>query len=50
MPRRPTTPRVTAASRRNIKKAQFSRVRTREPRSLGRVRARRLVGRVLRRR
>jgi len=38
MARRPTTPSVSAASRRNIKKAQISRIRVREPRSIGRVR------------
>jgi len=41
MPRRPTTSRVRAAARINIKKAQVSRIRTREPRSPGRIRGRR---------
>lgn len=43
MPRRPKTPRVVAAARRNILKAQITRVRWREP---GRWRR---VNRVLRR-
>jgi len=33
-----TTSKVSAASRRNIRRAQLSRVRTKEPRSVGRVR------------
>jgi len=37
MARRPLTPRVSAAARHNIKKAQITRIRIREPRSLGRV-------------
>ena len=42
MPRRKTTtPKVRAAARHNIKKAQVSRIRRREPRSLGRVRRQR---------
>jgi len=36
--RRPTTPKVRAAARRNIAKAHLARYRTREPRSIGRVR------------
>lgn len=36
--RRPTTPKVRAAARRNITKAHLARFRTREPRSIGRVR------------
>ena len=32
MARRPVTPKVRAASRRNIRKAQVSRIRTRQPR------------------
>jgi len=35
MARRPVTSAVRAASRRNIKKAQLSRYRSREPRRLG---------------
>ena len=50
MPWRPTTAKVSAASKRNIKKAQISRVRTKEPRSVGRAMAKRLMGRVVRRR
>ena len=46
MPRRPTTPKVRAAAKKNILKAQISRVRTREPRSVGRQRP----GRSLRKR
>jgi len=42
MPRRPTTPKVVAAAKRNIHKAQISRIRLREPRSLGRVIGKRL--------
>ena len=36
--RRRTTPATTRAARRNIRRAQLSRIRTREPRSIGRVR------------
>ena len=35
---RVATPRIRAAAKRNIKKAQVSRIRTREPRQLGRLR------------
>lgn len=35
--RRRTTARVIASAKRNIRKAQLSRVGTREPRSIGRV-------------
>ena len=38
MARRPVTLKVSAASRRNIKKAQLSRFRTREPRRVGAAR------------
>ena len=38
MARRPVTPKVRAASRSNIRKAQMSRVRTKEPRQVGRLR------------
>ena len=42
MPRRLTnTPAVSRAARRNITKAQVSRVRLREPRSIGRVKKQR---------
>lgn len=34
---RPVTTRVRAAARRNIARAQVSRIRTREPRSVGRM-------------
>jgi len=37
MARRPVTAKVKAAARRNIRRAQLSRIRTREPRSPGRV-------------
>ena len=37
MARRPITPRVREAARRNIKKAQVSRIRIRESRSIGRT-------------
>lgn len=37
MARRPTTARVIQAARRNIRRAQLSRIGTREPRSTGRV-------------
>lgn len=36
--RRPTTAKVRAAARHNIAKAHLARFRTREPRSVGRVR------------
>lgn len=49
MARRPITAKVRAAARRNIAKAHIARFRTREPRSVGRVRPSRqsrfLVGR-----
>lgn len=35
--RKRTTAKVIAAAKRNIKRAQLSRIRTREPRSAGRV-------------
>lgn len=35
MARRPVTAKVIASSRRNIRKAQLSRFRTREPRRIG---------------
>ena len=37
MARRPVTAKVIAAARRNIRRAQLSRVGRREPRSVGRV-------------
>lgn len=37
MPRRPTTAKVISAARRNIRRAQLSRVGRREPRSVGRL-------------
>ena len=37
MARRPTTARVINAARHNIRRAQLSRIGTREPRSIGRV-------------
>ena len=42
MPRRPITAKVIRAARRNIAKAHLARFRTREPRSVGRVRPDRL--------
>lgn len=38
MARRVVTPRIRAAALRNIKKAQITRVRLKEPRSMGRSR------------
>ena len=38
MGRRGTTPKSSAASSRNLRKAQVSRVRRHEPRQLGRIR------------
>ena len=37
MARRPTTAKVISAARHNIRRAQLSRIGTREPRSIGRV-------------
>ena len=37
MARRPTTAKVIRAARRNIRRAQLSRIGRREPRSIGRV-------------
>lgn len=37
MARRPVTAKVIQAARRNIRRAQLSRIGTREPRSIGRV-------------
>lgn len=47
--RLPTAKKINA-SKRNIRRAQLSRIRTKEPRSVGRVRRKRLyaVGRVQR--
>jgi hypothetical protein len=42
--RKTTTAKVTSAARRNISRAQVSRVRRKEPRSLGRVRKTRTTG------
>ena len=39
MARRPTTAATSAAARRNITKAQVSRIRRREPRQIGRIRS-----------
>ena len=44
MPRRPVTAKVQAASRRNIRRAQLARYRTREPRRLGQYIRNRLTG------
>jgi len=56
LPRRPVTRRVVAAARRNIRKAQISRIRLRQPRQLGRMKRPRMpsirprVRQILRRR